>query len=123
MFVVCFALCVSVDAFADSAGDFAEIARQSLIIVQQNGGRVTNWVVSADADPNLIAGLRSSRNVVVRTLVPASSKYTLPAEYLVVRSIRIDGPVANFDGVLGPGALAGTLGADNDLDCGQHFGV
>jgi len=101
--------------------DFAAIASRALEIIEHDAGKVTALVPPANADSNLAAALKTLRPVVVRASVPKSKTRTLPKGYLIVVGLKITGKDAEFESVLGPGALAGTLGADED--CGLHYSI
>jgi hypothetical protein len=124
--LICAAL-VAADAaaVAGDAGDAADLAalmRRSLEIVEQQNGPVNVLVVPSDADPGLKIALATLRPTITPDEVPPSGRYTLPQGYLVVRSLQ-SYPYGSFNGVLGPGALAGTQGTIADHDCGLQYRI
>jgi len=106
---------------SETAQDLTAIASRSLEIVEQHSGKITTLVVPADANPTLIAALKSLRPVIFTKAVPKSKTQTLPKGYLIIETLKVHGNDAKFTGILGPGALAGTLGAG--VDCGLRYSI
>jgi hypothetical protein len=106
---------------AESPQDYLTVTRRVLEIIEQHGGKTSTLVMPSDADPALAGALNGLRKIVERTAIPKSETQTLPKEYLVIESVGFVGNYAKFVGTLGPGALAGTMGADTD--CGLSYSI
>jgi hypothetical protein len=114
-------LCIAHTACADQHADYAEIVRQAADVVAREDGPIAALIAPSDIEDTLLATLRNVRKVVPRSAVPAAKKYTLPKGYLLIERVEFapEDDSAKFFGIVGPGALKGTLGAD--VDCGRRY--
>jgi hypothetical protein len=106
---------------AKSPGDYSAIMGRVLAIIEQHDGHVSTLVVPTDSDLALISELKPLRPVIVKSEVPTTAAETLPRGYLLIENIGSTDSDAKFVGTLGPGALAGTLGADDN--CGLRYTI
>ncbi|MEO7936361.1 MAG: hypothetical protein ABIR27_08880 [Dokdonella sp.] len=106
---------------ADNQSDYVEIVGQAVLVLNRRDGPITTFIAPADADPDLVAALKTAGKVEPRSAVPKSDTYTLPNGYFIVEEVNHDLGVGEVIGVAGPGALEGTMG--NESDCGTHYSI
>jgi hypothetical protein len=103
----------------DEKSDYVAVLREALMVLGRQEGSITVFIPPADADRPLIEALKTFGVVVPRTAIPSSKKYTLPKGYFIVEYVHIKDGIGHVRGIVGPGALKGTLGADED--CGARY--
>jgi len=101
--------------------DAIAIFHRALEIFEAYDGKVTAWVAQDTLQPALRQALKSLRPVVSAKAVPATRSASLPKGYVIIESLKFDGRTAELFAIVGPGALAGTLGAA--ADCGLRYSI